>query len=462
MQFVAAGKTARGRIRVFERLKYQGIWWVPNDPQSNLSGNLSYQPGDSLQLEVQGSFGDGTVPVILGVTSTGRAVTLFRCPLVWSQTSLPGTTSARYIATWALVGRHYAGEGEAVFRRIDGEFEHLSAWVRVSGVRAAPTDGGSTFGSFAYEQPAAIEARVRLPKHGHEAVVALQWLPTVSRDTHRASVEEKVAAVLTLETTDVRFRDLMESLYDVVLLTAMGAGTGLSPLSLTLHTQESLTDPIHHHEVELYFAPTGNAREHSYADEFLPFDVVLSDFGSLVPRWMELTERLRHSLVFYKAVLNRQVPGPDLGCLTMTFALEGLHRSVCKPLVVAKSEHRRKVKEVVDLLPQHHKMWVRERLSGANVKSLGQSLGELGTRAPEVANALGWTQEFVRRVVNTRNSHSHALTPNAAREVLRGSQLIGAVARLRLMFEAQLLLELGFEQSRVLELVGRARSGRFV
>jgi hypothetical protein len=39
----------------------KGFWWIPDEPQKRLYGELTYKPGESIILKVNGSFVDDSI-----------------------------------------------------------------------------------------------------------------------------------------------------------------------------------------------------------------------------------------------------------------------------------------------------------------------------------------------------------------------------------------------------------------
>jgi hypothetical protein len=68
----------------------KGQWWLPEKPDDDLHGELSYTPDNGVRLELQGDLhapDNGGfhppvfqyVPLILGITSQGSEVSLLNC-----------------------------------------------------------------------------------------------------------------------------------------------------------------------------------------------------------------------------------------------------------------------------------------------------------------------------------------------------------------------------------------------
>ena len=70
-----------------DEFKYRGVWWLPENPKNQLTGELTYDRDEGISLELVGSFrpletigGNEAfqVEVILGITTDGKRCTLLQ------------------------------------------------------------------------------------------------------------------------------------------------------------------------------------------------------------------------------------------------------------------------------------------------------------------------------------------------------------------------------------------------
>lgn len=131
-----------------ETHEYKGLWWLPSDESEKLSGTLTVTKGDAA-LELIGHFGYELLsetetektyslslarqPRIVGLSTSGKPITLEGHQAANHTTSFPGLSTATYKREVALIGKQFA-EGEQIgFDEISIRASDLNAWTQVSG-----------------------------------------------------------------------------------------------------------------------------------------------------------------------------------------------------------------------------------------------------------------------------------------------------------------------------------------
>ena len=120
-----------------ERVQFQGMWWLPDDPDIQVPGTLTFDPDQGATLELLGSFKKnlkelGTYPrpkQMLGSTSDGKFITLQDCFETRTRMAMPGMTTANFHADMVLVGAHFEEESEVAFKKLSVEYLHLDEWA---------------------------------------------------------------------------------------------------------------------------------------------------------------------------------------------------------------------------------------------------------------------------------------------------------------------------------------------
>lgn len=118
---------------------FKGSWYIPDNPDHRLGGTLDFTTESGLHLEIYGGFASADTPiarypVIWGVTTQGKQITLLDClETSRRRTSRRGTTvSTTYQARWAIIGFHLPDEQDARFHQASIEYSHLPLWVDTS------------------------------------------------------------------------------------------------------------------------------------------------------------------------------------------------------------------------------------------------------------------------------------------------------------------------------------------
>jgi len=126
-----------------QEFEYKGTWWLPDKPEKRVSGTLTFTPNKEANLDLMGSFKDIKnknkseilePEIILGVSSDGKYITLYKCLETNSTTSFPGfQTSSRFLANLVFEGVHFQKSEDISFKSISVHYLHLDEWVNISG-----------------------------------------------------------------------------------------------------------------------------------------------------------------------------------------------------------------------------------------------------------------------------------------------------------------------------------------
>lgn len=123
-----------------EEFEYDGIWWLPENPDKKISGTLKFHPVEGANLELIGSFKGiedlNTVlqpDIISGITSNGKIITLYKCYESQSHMSMPGFLRSSFIASRVFLGYHFEKEEDIIFESLSLNYSHLEEWARITG-----------------------------------------------------------------------------------------------------------------------------------------------------------------------------------------------------------------------------------------------------------------------------------------------------------------------------------------
>ena len=149
---------------MIEEFEYDGIWWLPENPNNKVSGKLKFHPVKGLKLQLIGSFkrlnnlNTFLQPsIILGITSNGKIITLYKCYESQSHMSVPGFLSSSFIANFAFLGCHFEKEEEIRFDFLSLNYSHLEEWTGITGFQFN-TDSKKY--EVTYSFPKKVEAKI--------------------------------------------------------------------------------------------------------------------------------------------------------------------------------------------------------------------------------------------------------------------------------------------------------------
>src|SRR6185437_5447832 len=125
-----------------EKFDLDGYWWLPENPQKTVAGTLHYSP-ESMHLDLIGSFSDMKTsltkfeyPIILGFSTNGKPITLYKSYSSKFSMSHPSLPSSSYVVLQLFIGHHFQKEEDMKFSKISSHLTHFDEWVGVSGFNA--------------------------------------------------------------------------------------------------------------------------------------------------------------------------------------------------------------------------------------------------------------------------------------------------------------------------------------
>jgi hypothetical protein len=123
--------------------KTKGLWWLPDNPEKQLSGDISYGPTSGAQLSLLDHFfKDATLDpfTVWGMTVRGKPVTLFECHTKNLTLHLPGARVAEISSYFGVVGGHFTSPDEMKFMKVFADLSHLHEWTWTSAISVVPKE----------------------------------------------------------------------------------------------------------------------------------------------------------------------------------------------------------------------------------------------------------------------------------------------------------------------------------
>lgn len=153
---------------------YKGKWWIPSNPDDQVSGYLTIHPNGVVKLELVGAFEqeekgidlEREDAVIYGhcfaPNNHAKEISLFDCHAAstWNPT-LPFTIT-RYTCRYALIGIHTEAINEKTFFKAQVHYDELTYWCPPKNIRWEFTESGISFSVKTAEDEASKLASVHL------------------------------------------------------------------------------------------------------------------------------------------------------------------------------------------------------------------------------------------------------------------------------------------------------------
>lgn len=311
-----------------------GIWWLPEKPETRWTGRLSFDPHEGGVLEI---IDDGNTigfapdelvefSIMHGETLGGQPITLFRCIEVGA-TGRPGTLWKRRIRADAIFsGVAFQRLENVSFSVIGFTLRFLDEWANKASVRFerdSPSETGVKYAlhpGFDAEIGPGLSIGLRFysqqkfSKAGKEVALS-----------HRAQFELQSEEPLTYE----RAREHIDKLADLLTLACHNRSTPLRVFGIPAVDGISFGKRIA--PAEIFFAlPPSKARERSVHRPRMLFGLsdIESEFENSLQVWLGAAEVLRAVRVLHNLAVHTPEVSIEQKFLLLTQALEAYHRRV--------------------------------------------------------------------------------------------------------------------------------------
>jgi len=324
-----------------EEFEYNGIWWLPENPDNKISGILKFHPVEGANLELIGSF-KGTKDlnaflqpnIILGVTSNGKIVTLYKCYEFKSHMSMPGFLSSSFIASVVFLGHHFEKEEDIIFDTLSLNYSHLEEWTRITGFQFIKLEIDSknhlTKHEIRYSFPQKVEAKL-----GNF---------NISFDYNFTSGGDRIKEVNLKQTTFIKiepnkpihFDNYQRNIcYHIQNFLSLAIGKAAFPLIVKGKNKACKTElsdgRVAYNDILIFYKmkhlPELSKKLHPF-DMFFSFGDISDNFEKCLRNWFAKAEVLRPVYDLYFGTLYNPSMYLEHEFLSLIQAIESYHRRI--------------------------------------------------------------------------------------------------------------------------------------
>lgn len=458
-----------------------GYWWTPDEKEARRPGRLTWSADEGVILRLLGSFeNDGlrfpfargvvddhpiVYPAIYGELQSdvgaGRNVTLLNATVDGYSGPWPEGAGGDVIraSSGALVGFHLPTSEADGLDRVRFELERLWEWSRHSGFIDRQT---IQFGEFTIDWSIPDPLRATLPDG--TAIELHTGFHEIGAQTPAPHVEEVPyidVAVTDGASIEELSRRYVKPIRDLVTLAVEEPVEVIAEYFSSPSTTAGSERQSGRRFAQLARRRSKvTARKHD-RDHLLRLDMLfdLRDYpgswNELVRNWLDLQDSLGPALNVYFAYRTSPSTYVEPRFLSLVQVIEGVDSRISGDRVLARGEHRARVDAIVESAPTELQEWVREKLQGANFKTLDSRIrNTFEPVAAILAELIPNPDGYIKAIKCSRNAYTH-VSQGRGEFVLRGGELFWLTERIDWMIKASLLLRLGFPEDAVGELLNR-------
>lgn len=412
-----------------EEFEYKGTWWVPGgNSTAQVPGTLTFSEDSGAYLDLLGTIEDvphsitrkdvGVFPVILGMTVSGKKITLTDCFQAGTTFGSGGFPTARYRAQIAFVGEHFNMPSDILLDDLTVEYQHLREWTCVKGLAYSQTLGPPKGFQYAYAVPDAISF---VSPALEEMEFEISFSCNIEHKRDEVKLREQAWCKMTPK-QPMSFMNYERAMFGMQEFLALAVAHPVRPLSIYgtiangIYFVEFNGEQIARQTtVGIYFSVKRVADDTEILHPLImmfPFDSVKERVGTLVDNWFAKRERLRPVYDLFFAVLRGADLYSENRFLFAIQALETYHRRVNRMDDAAREKHNQRIQNIANLIPDEDKEFVQGKLRYGYEPSLQSRLTKLikkHKKATDLFISNAWT--FAGKCVTSNTSITRGNSP---------------------------------------------------
>jgi ApeA N-terminal domain 1 len=448
--------------------EFSGRWWLPDTPSRSVHGVLtlgyearpklmfgpSLEPDEDPVEHLRSLFGgsEREIPLVFGRTSSGKDVTLADGRLAIHEMEWDHPDSATHIVTSsaAYVGSHFDPSIRA-FPRLELSIEHLEEWRAAKAFEIAWTLDGPGPRSIDLHGEVPPDLRSELP----DGELVVRSVLSNGGDSRLApglslACSLRVDVGLALPITDW-FKSYVGPLTRLLSL-ATGREVAASKVELSGPSEGEQVEVVWPHKLH----STADEKRLSPADLLFCATDLKPDGPPSIGAWLTASASYKPVMdAFFATRLASPIFEEDR-FQNLIQAAEGYHRRRIGRRA-DQSGHTARLERIAEAVDADDRSWLLKALQHAGEYRLDERLVGLIEMHPWMASdvIIKKPRKWAAKAAAARNFRTHH-DPDALPVAAKTWDLIGLSQRLSVLMESCLLLELGFSELAIEEMVKRA------
>ncbi len=432
-----------------EAFTLKGVWWLPENPDHEITGILTFDPQGRSELELFGSHKKGlselpkNQPIILGAGERGQAITLVYCNDLgagWSHGQYVWI-KPKYRPVFIIQGHHFKSVDEVSFNEIWARFYGLDVWTTSKKLLEAVD-----FARIPVDRSTSEDVSCELAN----VVISVFRGQSVSGDLRLTSTVDRYAWIEFTPNSPWKLEEVHSRLFYFQMFLSLAMRTSTWPLSIKAPNPSGPR-----WELSIHYSQMTDFQENDWLfSELMYFtlDSPGTDLERCLRNWFAKRNQLEQTARLYNLAISKRMFMEDT-FLYMARAIEAYHRQRHEGSYVSEKEFgalraelKRSIKSCIPAIEYKDlRRRIYECLNLANSPSLKNRLVELQEKHlchnRKLFENFG---SFAKDVVSTRDQLTHYFDTAESEARTDGPSLYYMNERLRLILELCLLSELGF------------------
>lgn len=445
-------------MRIKEKFKRTGDFWIPSVSEEKVHGTLSISDGGNIELEIttgqlkdrNGTFNINLERIVgyLHGSIPSIPVTLDDCYYKILPT-IGGNSKPLIRINRAFIGVQYDQDEIPSFNTLTFSVEGIDDWVETSGIKVEyPSEKCPAI--ILYEPQEDISFNL-----DNDMRLLITWSPSLKHSINKeASISEKIYFKLVsqkareLDEFISVVRKITEFLCFVTNETVSVNSMSATSDDLFKEIEGSKPIPI---SIDVYYRGWPYAKDEPKVNLYnmlFGFKEIRNDIGEVINNWVKSYEQYDSAFRLYFLAKTGAQTYLEEKFLPLVQGLEGYHRKISNEKEMDETEFEELVKNLIEQCPTERQKWLRTKLTHANEVSLRKRIKRLIEPFKDLFGNNKKREELVSKIVDTRNELTHP-KPSKELKAAKGVNLWTLCMKMELLLELHFLQLIGFSREKI-------------
>lgn len=453
-------------MRITEANVMSGFFWLPQEPDRKIPGNLTISDGGSIELETVGNFDkeitaftdNMVLSRIVGHIEKEGYITLDDCVYQSKNMSFGGISKSKVYVNRLMCGAQYSQDEVVLFDSFQFSVEGLDEWLNICGIKVEH-DFPKKTASINFIPPE--EEVFNLDKQLQLKFTFGWTLPGFPIVTN-AKITQK--AYIKLSSPEPKpLNDFISIAYKLVNFICFAIDQTVcirdvsakhSELRREISDSKFSLIPIKIFYPSLPFSK--EAAKIDWHSMLFRFPQIRENAEEILINWLNAYEIIEPALNLYFSSKMGDHKYLNGRFLSLAQGLETYHRRTSNETLMSESDFENLVSEIMEASPDEHKEWLAGRLKHGNEINLGKRLKKVVEPFKDLVGTSKVCSKTIRSIVNTRNYYTH-FSAELESEAANGQELWDLCMKMEAIFQLHLLKNVGFADEQVVLIAKNSR-----
>lgn len=447
-----------------ENFTLKGNWFLPDKPDNVVAGTLTFEFDKSTRLELLGSlngksFKSIEADIILGFTTGGKQITLFKCYESNRTMSFPGQPTSIWDIIFTIEGGHFSKTEDLKFHSMATSFHNLNEWLAISGFKTSLPNFLKYKSNVTYTLPKQIDFDIDDNVKGQ---FNFTFKPPPIGFNYEINLKQTSQYIVTTKENELGLEQLLKYMASFQNFLTLGTYEASFPLKIMLQSKD-VTEVINGKNYPTNYNLFYNVSLSPYSNrpkilwEFLfNYQDIKRNYKRIIKKWYHSSNEIEPVLNLLMETFYQRGSFNENKFLNMAQALETFHRRRRKNNILTEKQHEKRINEILKSIPIKHKDFINGRLIHSNEPSLHMRLDSLFKEfnTKTFSKIVTDKDKFIKQTKDSRNFYTH-YDKKMGKKALKGAELFYLTERLKVILVSAVLSETGFSYDLIEKLLER-------